>query len=1270
MARHPKKQVRSRKVTKQEVYSAIYKSKKHRVKAKKAVLKGGNWQLEQQRRLQQLQQQQYLQQQRRFQQYDPRYQFQQQYLAQQQQPTYQPQTTPTQYFKPQQQQSARPSYGKGGVGAEKSRFKVVTAAKIKGMEIAHKVKTAGREIAYGLKINKKEILRLLKDLKNAYSLFRLMSVKLDDESNKLIQYYKSSIMGKLLSPISEGTVSGSIFSKKATQPIITVTESSMSTPLINRYLYRLANIRDIPTVSFTDRCNMGSIKRYAAKFRNVVTLKGIRKHTVSKMANFDRYGEPQFKFLVCRIYNYRMDEIAYNNAYQNLVMVIKQILNNTYVRNRIKTPSDMYTTSKFNHIEYLDVSSKPSEKLDANVDILLNRLNQHLTKDEPKMDKSADFIASNILKHLQPSEKVTEPITWILTNALSIAKRVDTTRKLMYKVTYIRPTDELTYMPTEYENWFLPSTAKVNKASDRISFIRELNQMNAGIQQFVNLITPGIERLLKTEAKTPDSDLIQQKIKALEYAYKYYAAPERQSIDAIKAIETLHAASGETPEFLFGSKPTLGSLLEMIRVRINELKGFPEPATKSVPILNLSNVPPANELNLSRDSSMAATPASPVSVSSIGSSQPSRPRSASVSSMAVPAPVPSLNSSPRPRSMSTGSMTTRQAGPTHQNAARALGGMSPSPNIRTAFTGGAVFSRYYKDVTPGSDMQRQLDYKVLQSDSGYDYIQITEPGLLKIYSKILYLLQRPYFIPTKTAGERLGMVKRGNKPFESVFFKTAYYNYIVKMDMGITEYNTKRTPIPVKFPDTTMYNNLPGFVSTYLYSSFYALSDNINYSDLNLIDLRVLDELNREESKTTSIHKYSHKHHVYLKSDNNRNKDKLQELFGEASSQGDYVTIPPSFLQYALLAPEELVKLLELDPTRLHESDNLGELRDRVNTGSLNPGKMEDLKILMDDAGTKIIRELYTRLKWYIANSQVINIHSQDDAALRTAFDNCLSKIILFLKLNHLYGDFIRFKKLDEEAEEEPTHANNYTVDDIIANEDLPVNSKALLLLIIGQKDDINTLADISAIISEVMKPSIETEAKPEEAVEEELVLGSSAPRTSTTETAVVSSTTPVKPLTKAVNQDIYCVYKITKLDISKNEIEVSLTDHANILVDKILPLNEHDIITLPLTNDSRIYPLTRTDDKLPYIRGLPTNITTDQIQLEEPSKSGNYIVISSKRKSECNPKYTTLVKQINSYKFSEPSGIANKVRIITHNIELLPKLAIMPASLTNTSPK
>jgi len=380
-------------------------------------------------------------------------------------------------------------------------------------------------------------------------------------------------------------------------------------------------------------------------------------------------------------------------------------------------------------------------------------------------------------------------------------------------------------------------------------------------------------------------------------------------------------------------------------------------------------------------------------------------------------------------------------------------------------------------------MAQGKDYILELVDPGYKSIKITEGGLLKIQSKILFLLQRPFFIADKTLFERGKMAKQGDKPYESESFKTTYYNYLAKLDMGVTEFDIQKAPIPVKFPDTTILNNLPGFVSTYLYRQYYTPDPSVNHSDLCLIDLKVLDKLKQSETKRSDAEMLANKHYVYLASDTTANKDKerILELFGDAAKQGNHVSIPPSFLQYALLAPAELSQLLTMaDNTG---GDDLGDLRDRVTNGSLNPGKMDDLKTLMDDAGIMIIRNIYERLSIYMKNSPVISQDSADDTVLRAAFDNCLSKIMLFLKLNHLFGDFIKFKKFEAKEENKSTpgkpaesEQEQVTIDQLIevvsSGKAPPEFTEAMLaniLLGIGMSDKIKDVDELHKGLGELL---------------------------------------------------------------------------------------------------------------------------------------------------------------------------------------------------------
>lgn len=1248
MARHPRRKKHARKsnkIRKQEVYSAVYKSKKCRL-----ALTGGTG------------------------------------------------SGSLQLLKPGQQSLTKPP-----ATAVSQQISFTNPAIVLGAEITHQAKVAGREIKDKFTPSSK-LKTQIKNLKNAYSLFRLKSMKFDLQVKEMINYFTGTITTKLLTPISAGTVTGGLFSKKPTKPIITVSDASMATALANKYLYRLANIRDIPTQSFLDRCSLGTIKKHVARLKNIVTLKAFRKHTSDKMNNFERHGEPQYRFLLCRIYNYRVQEIAYNHAYQNLVTITSQILNNQIVSSYINVPASLYYNTLFNGIRYFSTDQTSIEQLDQKVDTLIDKLNKHITQDNKPIDRKAEFISKDILKKLTAKQKLTETINWIITNALHQAKRVDITRKLFYNLTNIRPTDELTYTPQEYTNWFLSASKedKESKASDRRAFITELNQLNSGIQALANLLKPQVERLIREDHKESAGDVKEEQIKALEYAYRYYNKPGRQSADVTQALEVLD--NNHVPS-LPGAKPTLSTLIKRIRERINKLKGLPavqEPELEQKDEEDLEQE--AEVIGSASTTSRSRVPAS--------ASSPSIPVSASPTRSGGYSNTTGKTSYTNPLFMMP---------PTPTNAAQALSGMSTGPNHRrTQMTGGAIFTRYYTDLTPGSDMVQGKDYIIDNVEPGYKSIKITEAGLLKIQSKILFLLQRPFFIADKTLLERGKMAKQGDKPYESESFKTTYYNYLAKLDMGVTEFDIKQSQIPVKFPDTTILNNLPGFVSTYLYRQYYVQDSNVNYSDLCLIDLKVLDKLKQTETKRSDEEMLANKHYVYLASASAANKDKerIVELFGDAAKQGAHITIPPSFLQYALLTPAELSHLLIMANNT--GGDYLGDLRDRVENGSLNPGKMDDLKTLMDDAGIMIIRNIYKRLAIYMKNSPVISQDNTDDSLLRVAFDNCLSKIMLFLKLNHLFGDFIRFKKFEAKEENKSTtgkpvesEQDKITIDQLIEvvssdDEARPEFTEAMLaniLLGIGMSDDFTTVDDLHKGLGVLLKSMVGEEEEGDEGDEEyeEETARTTIPRKASGPTAsshpsvpsrhvklsrppssksspAESSSSPVSILAKPpaapahdpikkTNNNVprvpYCAYPVTTLDIGKREITVSTSSNVNLQVATGFKLNANDIIRLPLTEDSKVYTLARPDTSAPFKNTGPTTdkVTASTIKLPDGTAStGLYIIIY--KQSECKTVYNKLVERLNSYKFESSGGIGNTFRLITNNTNDLPKE--IPASVSS----
>jgi hypothetical protein len=310
---------------------------------------------------------------------------------------------------------------------------------------------------------------------------------------------------------------------------------------------------------------------------------------------------------------------------------------------------------------------------------------------------------------------------------------------------------------------------------------------------------------------------------------------------------------------------------------------------------------------------------------------------------------------------------------------------------------------------------------------------------------------------------------------------------------------------------------------------------------------------------------------------------------------------------------------------------------------------------------------------------------------------------MLFLKLNHLFGDFIRFKKFGSKEENKSTtgkpvesERKQVTIDQLIevvsSDEAPPEFTEAVLanlLLGIGMSDDFNDVDELHEALAGLLSGEGRDEG-PDEEYEEEMARTTlprkasgpaklpAAPPSSSPLSPPASSvkpssslpSTPAEPLKLAImpaaepkkaNNGVarvpYCAYPVTTLDIGKREITVATTGNVNLQVATGFKLMNNDIIRLPLTEDSKVYTLARPDTSAPFKNTGPTtdNVTASTIKLPDGTAfTGLYIIIY--KQSECKTVYNKLVERLNSYKFESSGGIGNTFRLITNNTNDLPK--------------
>jgi hypothetical protein len=90
--------------------------------------------------------------------------------------------------------------------------------------------------------------------------------------------------------------------------------------------------------------------------------------------------------------------------------------------------------------------------------------------------------------------------------------------------------------------------------------------------------------------------------------------------------------------------------------------------------------------------------------------------------------------------------------------------------------------------------------------------------------------------------------------------------------------------------------------------------------------------------------------------------------------------------------------------------DALGELYRQINNKTLNPGSFGDLNRVMETCGINLIQYYRTKLMDMISASRIELTGETNKAEAQTVFNRALTKMLMFLRLNYLFGDYIQFK--------------------------------------------------------------------------------------------------------------------------------------------------------------------------------------------------------------------------------------------------------------------
>lgn len=93
------------------------------------------------------------------------------------------------------------------------------------------------------------------------------------------------------------------------------------------------------------------------------------------------------------------------------------------------------------------------------------------------------------------------------------------------------------------------------------------------------------------------------------------------------------------------------------------------------------------------------------------------------------------------------------------------------------------------------------------------------------------------------------------------------------------------------------------------------------------------------------------------------------------------------------------------------KTDAVDELYSRIADNAYSPGNFRDLKLFMDACGIKIIQYYRTRITDLISRERIELTGQTQRPKVQEVFNNTLTKLLMFLRLNLIYTDYIQFKK-------------------------------------------------------------------------------------------------------------------------------------------------------------------------------------------------------------------------------------------------------------------
>ena len=730
---------------------------------------------------------------------------------------------------------------------------------------------------------------------------------------------------KILTPIIVGSI------KKKSGTLFTDTTTGMLNENNIKYLYRLANLRDNTFLDYIGKCSFSSLEKSKTRLKLVVDWFN---RATGELKPLDRYSGLHYRFFLCKLYKLREAEIEYNFRLQQLTQSLKFI--NTLASYQILQKYIKIERTSYNNIEIIDIKNTKTAFDGYAQQIQTDMKNQKVNTEAISLDDSR--LSKTYYSKLQTIPANIERIKWCVNKCMIIGNEILGLQTEIHRSTGFAPNPELNFViRTE-------STKRLKNNAARGIYFDKLNDINRRIDEYVQYLLQSLDSAINYGNQENPSGQAYNYNQIVTYRqYLQYIDKQLNSLSTISQRDFMVLRDTLRLQLL-------AKILDLYHFNVETCFPGNKKSEVETKLTGINHDLAANLLK--SDMSIFSNAGILFDIygddTRLGRKLIYSPgafdktdmyqllnavreyylgKIRAISGETEKIPIPSGTEFVKPGMIDLRAPIRQQRG--GDDLSPAEFDSEPNENYPESMT---ILPFGYPDdlakqplllgQSGGGLEQEKYSTNVSVSSTGgttqqvsFNYITLSEQSLQTLYGDIIYLLNNPMFLESRTFFQKFkDFFTRVTKTQATKEVHRIYMNYIMKFDMGVYNFDESDADgqYPSKFPRNTAFNGYPSFVLMKLFWEFVELTDSTNYSDLALLDLRKLIKVRKSLFNQPEPRQFTYK------SGEPGYERMVNTYFGKAAignfknSGRNKASIPLSFIQLGLLTKEEILEITNL----------------------------------------------------------------------------------------------------------------------------------------------------------------------------------------------------------------------------------------------------------------------------------------------------------------------------------------------------------------------